>query len=707
MLDLTSSISAVTVFRQGAQVERVVALPEGHKGPLRLTGLPLTLLDDSIALRVDGAGLRPVVVDFRLGVVVTTRTEESDLRTRLASARQERDRWLARQQTLQSLRNALDHLTPGERPHASDGTPVGAYELGAQLDLLEFREARAAELEQELDEVEKGLQKADEAVRFLEREELEKAQPARPESLEKALLIRLRGQVGAGVSITLQYRVPGARWAPAYSVAFSSRLDSAELTMRAMLAQRTGEDWNSVALTLSTADPNEWRAAPEWNSVRIGRHEPWTGPVWFPPPPGTELLFADFDTARARRRSATTTLHPAPPPPPPCPPKASSAPVMAQEVDLGSAAGGGGRSESGLGGERLEQAGPVLAAPMAPARMAAPGGTVRVDLIATEKKSRSAARSRQSEQAPPEEPEPLERVLTTDQRYRRFQGLRLLDFHSPRRGELVSLELYEEYRETFSVTLSESQIGGLVASASWAARQVDSGAAPQGYVFPAAQSGFDYSYQAQAPVDVVSDGAFHSVPVFVTPLEPKLSYVTVPRESQQVFRSASMSNPCGRALPEGPADISVGGDFLHSTPLREVTPDGVLRLGLGVEQGIKVSRNAEFKEGTSGLMGGTTELVHTITVEAVNHRGAEVRLEIQERLPQPAPHSKDEMKVVLGAVKPVWESFRPDDDPLLKTAYRWRLTLPPGEKVSASATYTIEIPSKYELQGGNRREPRS
>ena len=307
-----------------------------------------------------------------------------------------------------------------------------------------------------------------------------------------------------------------------------------------------------------------------------------------------------------------------------------------------------------------------------------------------------------------EEMEPqVQTTLTLDQRYLRYQSLRLLDFNSTRRGRLVALEQWEEYQEVRSISWSQAEIMTAVERAVFHASQVDHGYPPSGYCYPQSQSGFDFSYQAQAPVDLLSDGGFHSVPVFVSEMTPVIHYVCTPRESQQVFRTASMTNPSGRALPEGPADISVGGDFLHTTPLRGVTPEGVLRLGLGVEQSVKVSRNATFKEGTSGLMGGTAELSHTIVVEAVNHRPQDIVLEIRERLPQPAPEHKDEMKVLLGQVKPAWESFEPEENPLLKSAYRWKLPLPAGQKVSATATYIVEMASKYELQGGNRREPRS
>jgi hypothetical protein len=711
MLDLTSDIQAVTIFCQGAQVERAISLPEGCQGSARLCGLPLSLLDDSVALRVEGAEPRPVVVDFRVLLRVTGATEESDLEQRLEKARQQCLNLATQRTTLQRLLSALSALEPAPRPRGSEGAPLGDYHLEGLLELLDFREKTTAQLDAELLQVEREIEKAQDRLSQLQHQKSQQAPAARPNALEKALVVSLRGTAVEGSRLILEYRVPGARWAPAYSVSFSPALDQAELAMRAVVAQKTGEDWSGVALTLCTADPNERRQPPEWKSLRIGRAGEVSGPRWYPPPAGTEQLFQGFDAARNRFRSQTTTLESGlrdlPPPPPPLPPESSDHPSQKVGASFVPAA-------------PAFQAAPMpaLVAPAPLGGSAAAGasvdfqpgpkpGSALPSPFAMPARARSAPGAAQDFYDEATESLSVETTVTVDQRYQRFQSLRLLDFSSPQRGRLVALETLEEYQESRSLTWTREQVVLAMGEALRAASRVEGGQPPPGYAYPGAQSGFDFSYRAEAPVDLASDGAFHTVPVFVTDLTPTISYVCTPRESQQVFRSAAMSNPSGRALPEGPADISVGGDFLHTTPVRAVTPEGVLQLGLGVEQSIKVSRNVHFKEGTSGLMGGTTDLSHTITIEAVNHRPSSVLLEVRESLPAPAEAHKDEMKVLLGPIKPGWESFVPEESPLLKTAYRWKLPLPAGGKVTASATYFIEIPSKYELQGGNRREPRS
>ena len=63
--------------------------------------------------------------------------------------------------------------------------------------------------------------------------------------------------------VRLHYFVPGARWAPSYTVRLDRAMRAGSLELRAMVGQATGEDWRDVALTLSTAVPQQWTELPE------------------------------------------------------------------------------------------------------------------------------------------------------------------------------------------------------------------------------------------------------------------------------------------------------------------------------------------------------------------------------------------------------------------------------------------------------------
>ena len=76
--------------------------------------------------------------------------------------------------------------------------------------------------------------------------------------------------------LKLSYQVPNAGWKPAYRAALDTATSKLELERLASVAQKTGEDWSNVRLTLSTTQPRLSPLAPE--------PQPWVL-TWQPPMP--------------------------------------------------------------------------------------------------------------------------------------------------------------------------------------------------------------------------------------------------------------------------------------------------------------------------------------------------------------------------------------------------------------------------------------
>lgn len=68
--------------------------------------------------------------------------------------------------------------------------------------------------------------------------------------------------------IHISYMIPYARWQPVYKAELDSKTQQLKLSRMAMIAQKTGEDWNNVKLTLSTSTPQNYveqiSPAPWW-----------------------------------------------------------------------------------------------------------------------------------------------------------------------------------------------------------------------------------------------------------------------------------------------------------------------------------------------------------------------------------------------------------------------------------------------------------
>jgi hypothetical protein len=229
-------------------------------------------------------------------------------------------------------------------------------------------------------------------------------------------------------------------------------------------------------------------------------------------------------------------------------------------------------------------------------------------------------------------------------------------------------------------------------------------AAPAGCHPAAALDAFDYRYDSAGRADVPSTGDWVSVAVMTCDVGLVPEFVCVPGVDPKVYRTVLVRNSSPHALLAGPCDVWAGDEFLLTAQLPAIPPGGdAQRLGLGVEEAIKVARRTHFRETSGGLFGGATLLVHDIEVEINSRLAAPVTVEVRERVPVAHPAEHD-VKIEEGEVHPPWEKVdEPVDGAVVPGARRWRVPLGPRERATVSAQYTIRIPGDRVLVGGNRR----
>jgi hypothetical protein len=522
--------------------------------------------------------------------------------------------------------------------------------------------------------------------------------------------------------------------------------------MRASVLQRTGEDWTNVKLALSTAELHRRAEVPELKALRIGRRQPPPARSgWREPPPGLDELFAGYDAAgpaplppppplpleqpegQERRQEAssgvmkdelysesemTPPARVAKPRPEPVP-EASHAPPS-PPMGMAVPAPKSGSIIGRLGGAP-RPASPV----MAPMRSAARGGG---GLMRAKKE---VSRNRLMEEggfedgeapsmdldeeeptqggyggAAPAEQEPQEARLELGGNLLDYDSLELPPADQPgRRGKLQPRPVYTSH-ELIALTAVHVQVDivSLLAVRQQSMESVYS-VTPPTWAVPPRQSTpyFDYRYDVETRMDVPSDGVWHTVSVFSAPVGLTAEYLCVPSIEPQVFRTVKVENRTPHALLAGPVDVTLGDEFLMTSPLPTLAPGATQRLGLGVEESIKVSRNTRFDEASGGVFGGATTLTHHVSVEVANRLGRPATVEIRERVPV-VPKDEKDIKVEEAEIKPAWRAptVLPGDTPV-EGERAWRVTVQPGEKQSLDATWVVRIPSSKMLQGGNRR----
>ena len=279
-IDLESTITEVTVYSQGGQVTRqgtaTVDAPGEHS--LCFVGLPMML--DTGSFRATGNGPAGARI---LSVESSREYHESAPEEALARLRDEIEQ-LERAILLLDERNGM--LAKQEQWLASLGEQSarslawgmarGTAKPSDASGLLAYTDEESQRLAAARQEI---LRQRAETQRVLDarRRELARLSGAKQPDRLRAI-VRIETAAAGEVTLNLSYLIYEAEWTPRYD----ARVDAGEarvlLTQQALVTQTTGEDWQQVALSLSTARPSATVRLPD-------EPDPWYLDVYQPEPP--------------------------------------------------------------------------------------------------------------------------------------------------------------------------------------------------------------------------------------------------------------------------------------------------------------------------------------------------------------------------------------------------------------------------------------
>ncbi|MGW2400867.1 DUF4139 domain-containing protein [Kitasatospora sp. NPDC001664] len=676
---MESVLDEVVVYAAGALCRRRASGEIPPDGTVRLTGLPVGLDASSLRARVTAGGWR--VTEARVEYAAELRSPEqtSELLRALLRAREESDAVRSRIDHHEARIAELTALRPVAPPRRRD-EPHRRTPAESWLALADFTEERLAALHEDVARLREEHALAEHAVteadqRLRRADSAASAGPVTPTATALLTLAHTHPDAPRTVDLTLEYGIPGARWVPSYRLSHRQGDSAGRLVLRASVAQRTGEDWTGVRLGLSTADLQRRTDLPRLRSLRIGRRQSAPPPSgWRDVPPGLSDLFTAYESAGPR----------------PAAPRTGTAPVAVAASARRRPRAGGSAQASAPRGESTDfltvgGAAPPAPLPSAPSAPAAPSGPARSVTRAAYGGSPPPAPAAPAafaappppgapapQAAPPPEPEGAPHP---DARWLDYRALTLQGPSGHRRGQLVP-----------------------AASTAPTPAPAASLALPRYGVPPRISAGsFDQRYDCAAPVEVPSDGTWHTVTVGEAAVGLTTEYVCVPSVEQTVYATLLLANATDHALLAGPVEVSVDGDFLLTAALPTLAPGATRRLGLGVAEGVRVARRTELRESTTGALSKTTVLDHRVHVELVNRLAHPVTVEVRERVPVPG---EPDVKV---QERPGWTApDGPSEEYPPSTRLR-RVDLPAHGRAELDGGYEIRIPAGKTLLGGDRR----
>lgn len=263
-----SRLDAVTVYPSGAEVTRIgkVKLERGEH-TLLFADLPANAVSSSI--RVEGKAngrLEIGSVDTRSvsvpraddAVVATERRRVEDAIEKFKDEKAALQTSVVAAETQKRLIDNLAQLPT--RPAPANGAASPQPDWGQLFALIG---ERAAQAQKTILDTQVKMRDVDRQIRDLEGK-LASLAPTQQMRTEVKVFVNAEGPLEA--DIVIRYQVRSASWTPFYDARLTtgtkSQAPKLALVRRASIQQRTGETWDNVALSLSTARPAAGTAAP-------------------------------------------------------------------------------------------------------------------------------------------------------------------------------------------------------------------------------------------------------------------------------------------------------------------------------------------------------------------------------------------------------------------------------------------------------------
>ena len=687
VVEASSRITRVLVHARGALVTREVDLPADLRAGIvevMIGGITPLAQGGSVRAALAGSTREVVQIETALHHAAQTptpgptRSRVRDIEERIARLRDESSRLTRRRETVSNIQLAPPIRTIDRRQVQRDGLDT---RLGDALRLGELMSQTTARVDEALLVVRRDLEAAQ---RELEAARLEDMQTSSVERLgedhpTRAIVVRLRGEGPPG-TLTLTYAVPAARFWPTYTLRLSDGGKRASWAFEAIVAQRSGEDWSGVPLSLSTGDLAFDARLPQLTSLRIGRRAPPQRAAFRPPPEGIDAMFAFYLAFAATTRGGQ----------PPPESHAYDSDSEEQEGDrptpmfLQAA-----ERESGSLGmappaddELVSILSASAAPPQAMLRMSAPSMSAPVAPRGGASGGGGGGEYQKAYWAPEASDE----------------------------ADVVPSGAWDDYDNLVLAAAEDvSARGRLVAvgdpdtalATRLAVAAIEHARVP-GHTDPLASRGvFDHRYDADGLCDVPSDGRVHRVPIQTAACGSRIHYTTVPVEAAEVYREAVFVNPFASPLLAGPVDVYLDGTLLTTARMSHTDRGGDLRVGMGVDDRFKVARNVRTSEESAGLIGGSLAVTHNVSIEVSASVRDAVSVTVLERIPVTDDKA---VKIELAAERPSSTPYdQSDRGAAVRGARRFELTLEPGRKGLIELVYRLTFSNKLDVVGGSRR----
>lgn len=267
-------IDSVTIFTDRATVRRVqnVSL-SGSQKILRFTDLPQAAAADSIRASAKGVEIASVSVRPAQRIEDPALIDHP-LKKRIAALEAEIRQETDRQANYREQLKVLASFGQMGASQAERDVRQSANAVASMTEMLRFLDKSRSDY---LEKIQKSEQAASDLRQQLKaaNEQFARITMTRQRSAIEVDIV-CTGKPGSSGSVALDYTVGGVSWKGIYDLHGSSEGGDFRLDVRAAVRQATGEEWNNVQVTLSTARPSAGLSPGLLKPWRISGSNLWT-----------------------------------------------------------------------------------------------------------------------------------------------------------------------------------------------------------------------------------------------------------------------------------------------------------------------------------------------------------------------------------------------------------------------------------------------
>lgn len=196
-------------------------------------------------------------------------------------------------------------------------------------------------------------------------------------------------------------------------------------------------------------------------------------------------------------------------------------------------------------------------------------------------------------------------------------------------------------------------------------------------------------YAIAIPYDVSTDGKPRRVDVKDYELKATYQHYAAPGYEPHAFLQAAIGGWEDFNLLPGPANVYFDGAFLTTTHLNPGTTQDTLRVGLGRDPQIVVSRTKIQDLTSRKIIGTNTRDTYGYSIEVRNAKSEPISLVIEDQIP--VSKNKD---IVVTLTEGHLSTYTASNGRL-----RWTVTLLPGTTQKFSFQYEVRYPKDWQLEG--------